>query len=297
MRAEGAELRYADVNRDIVRSLVETGPKYYITLACAIGLTLVCFFFPWFYQLQVRHRRGRNESSAGLGNLRGRFHFLDRPESLRHAAVLRSAHHSQLLAQGDVSQRGGHDAVLADGGRHHGDGAPRASLVHPLGLPVSQSDGAVAEFSLAAVVRRHGHRDLSHRQLGVHLHGIDPRFRRSQGPHDRLAPSHVHVAFARLARHGHRMASPGVGLHAARGSDHSAGGLGAQHRLVGLGLVHRAGAAPDHLRAVLRGRRHLLRHRRHRHGDVPAAEIHGLRALHHRSCTSTTWASCCWRCR
>ena len=44
MRAEAAELRYADVNRDIVRSLVETGPKYYITLGCAVGLTLLCFF-------------------------------------------------------------------------------------------------------------------------------------------------------------------------------------------------------------------------------------------------------------
>ncbi|MGH7464438.1 MAG: NrfD/PsrC family molybdoenzyme membrane anchor subunit, partial [Longimicrobiales bacterium] len=45
------ELRYADVNRDVVRSLVETGPKYYIALGCAIGLTIVCFLFPWAYQL------------------------------------------------------------------------------------------------------------------------------------------------------------------------------------------------------------------------------------------------------
>jgi molybdopterin-containing oxidoreductase family membrane subunit len=47
------ELRYADVNRDVVRSLVETGPRYYITLAIAVTLTLACFFFPWFYQLYL----------------------------------------------------------------------------------------------------------------------------------------------------------------------------------------------------------------------------------------------------
>jgi len=51
MQAEDPNISYADVNRDIVRSLVETGPKYYVTLAIAFGLTLACFFFPWFYQL------------------------------------------------------------------------------------------------------------------------------------------------------------------------------------------------------------------------------------------------------
>ncbi|MGH8495074.1 MAG: NrfD/PsrC family molybdoenzyme membrane anchor subunit [Gammaproteobacteria bacterium] len=51
MPAEAVQLRYADVNDDIVRSLVETGPRYYITLAVAVGVTLLCFFFPWFYQL------------------------------------------------------------------------------------------------------------------------------------------------------------------------------------------------------------------------------------------------------
>jgi len=46
-----AKLQYADVNNDVVRSLVETGRAYYITLSVAIGVTITCFFFPWFYQL------------------------------------------------------------------------------------------------------------------------------------------------------------------------------------------------------------------------------------------------------
>ncbi|MFB3079067.1 MAG: hypothetical protein ACE1Y4_13795, partial [Lysobacterales bacterium] len=51
MQAETNDLQYADVNRDVVRSIVKTGPKYYAALATAIGVTLLCFFFPWFYQL------------------------------------------------------------------------------------------------------------------------------------------------------------------------------------------------------------------------------------------------------
>ena len=45
------ELSFADVNDDVVRSLVKTGRNYYITLAIAISVTLTCFLFPWFYQL------------------------------------------------------------------------------------------------------------------------------------------------------------------------------------------------------------------------------------------------------
>ena len=51
MQAETNNLQYADVNNDVVRSIVETGPKYYIALGTAGGATLLCFFFPWFYQL------------------------------------------------------------------------------------------------------------------------------------------------------------------------------------------------------------------------------------------------------
>jgi Ni/Fe-hydrogenase subunit HybB-like protein len=45
------KLQYADVNNDVVRSLVETGRAYYITLGIAITVTFTCFLFPWFYQL------------------------------------------------------------------------------------------------------------------------------------------------------------------------------------------------------------------------------------------------------
>ncbi len=51
MQAETKDPQYADIHRDVVRSIVETGPRYYVALATALGVTLLCFFFPWFYQL------------------------------------------------------------------------------------------------------------------------------------------------------------------------------------------------------------------------------------------------------
>ena len=51
MRAEEQPLQFADVNDDVVRSLVVTGRNYYITLSISIFVMFACFFFPWFYQL------------------------------------------------------------------------------------------------------------------------------------------------------------------------------------------------------------------------------------------------------
>ena len=51
MQARENDIQFADVNNDIVRSLVETGPKYYVALTVAITVMLACFFFPWIYQL------------------------------------------------------------------------------------------------------------------------------------------------------------------------------------------------------------------------------------------------------
>ncbi len=51
MEAENKKLGYTDIHEDVVRSIVVTGPKYYAALATSGGLALLCFFFPWFYQL------------------------------------------------------------------------------------------------------------------------------------------------------------------------------------------------------------------------------------------------------
>jgi Ni/Fe-hydrogenase subunit HybB-like protein len=51
MHDNDSQRDFADVNNDVVNSLVETGRTYYICLGIAITVMLACFFFPWFYQL------------------------------------------------------------------------------------------------------------------------------------------------------------------------------------------------------------------------------------------------------
>jgi molybdopterin-containing oxidoreductase family membrane subunit len=62
MPADKQNIQFADVNNDVVRSLLVTGPRYFVTLAIAITVTLTCFFFPWFYQLQY------GIGAAGMNN-------------------------------------------------------------------------------------------------------------------------------------------------------------------------------------------------------------------------------------
>lgn len=51
MQARENDIKFADVNDDIVRSVVETGPRYYVALTVAVTVMLICFHLPWFYQL------------------------------------------------------------------------------------------------------------------------------------------------------------------------------------------------------------------------------------------------------
>ncbi len=45
------KLSYARVNDDIVRTLVVTGPRYYLALGTALLVSTGCFFIPWYLQL------------------------------------------------------------------------------------------------------------------------------------------------------------------------------------------------------------------------------------------------------
>ncbi len=47
------EPSYAQINDDIIRTLLVTGPRYYITLASALLISIGCFLLPWFYQLKT----------------------------------------------------------------------------------------------------------------------------------------------------------------------------------------------------------------------------------------------------
>ena len=75
MQADTRELQFADVNDDVVRSIVQTGTKYYVTLAIAFGVTLACFMFPWFYQLYYGIGAAGNNHPAVWGTYLANFIF------------------------------------------------------------------------------------------------------------------------------------------------------------------------------------------------------------------------------
>ena len=81
------------------------------------------------------------------------------------------------------------------------------------------------------------------------------------------------------------------GLHLPRRAGDAAGALGALRRVLGLRDGHRAGLARDDLRAVLRGRRHLLRRRDGDHARRAAAEDLRARGATSPRSTSTRWRS------
>ena len=70
-----SNLRYADVNHDVAQSVLVTGRKYYITLACAVGAMLICFLFPWFYQLYFGIGAAGNNHPAVWGTYLASFIF------------------------------------------------------------------------------------------------------------------------------------------------------------------------------------------------------------------------------
>jgi Ni/Fe-hydrogenase subunit HybB-like protein len=75
MQADSSKLQFADVNDDVVRSIVQTGTKYYVTLAIAFSITLMCFFFPWFYQLYYGIGAAGNNHPAVWGTYLASFIF------------------------------------------------------------------------------------------------------------------------------------------------------------------------------------------------------------------------------
>lgn len=47
------ELTYPEVNRDVLRTMLVTGPGYWKLLAFTVSVAVICFLLPWVYQLHV----------------------------------------------------------------------------------------------------------------------------------------------------------------------------------------------------------------------------------------------------
>ena len=105
---------YAEVNRDVLGSMLETGPRYWMLLGTTMTIAGVCFLHAVDIPANCRRRCIGYESKCALGHLPVEFHFLDRSQSLRDLAVSRAAHYQQPVAQIDLPQCRGDDSVLAD---------------------------------------------------------------------------------------------------------------------------------------------------------------------------------------
>ena len=51
--AENQEPTYAEVNQDVLETLLHTGKGYWILLGVSMTVVVVCFIGPWIYQLNV----------------------------------------------------------------------------------------------------------------------------------------------------------------------------------------------------------------------------------------------------
>ena len=82
------EPSYADVNRDVLRIMLETGSQYRTVLGISISIALVCFFGPWMYQLYVGVGAAGMNRSAMWGSYLSNFIFWI---GLSHSGTLLSA--------------------------------------------------------------------------------------------------------------------------------------------------------------------------------------------------------------
>jgi len=85
---EYREPSYAEVNRDILRTLLETGPRYWILLGVTSTIAVVCFFVPWMYQVNVGIGASGMNRNAVWGTYLSNFIFWI---GLSHSGTLLSA--------------------------------------------------------------------------------------------------------------------------------------------------------------------------------------------------------------
>lgn len=82
------EPAYADVNRDVLKSMLETGRGYWILLGTMITVSILCFSLPWAYQLYVGIGASGMNRNALWGTYLSNFIFWI---GLSHSGTLLSA--------------------------------------------------------------------------------------------------------------------------------------------------------------------------------------------------------------
>ena len=150
-------------------------------------------------------------------------------------------------------------------------------------LPYPEPALPLAQLQVAADLGRLRHLDLPDRVHHLPRRGPGARHRGGARQGHRLAEEALRRLLAcgwTGSRQPVAPLHPGLSLPGRPG--HAAGALGALGRVLGLRDVDHPGLARDDLRALLRGRRHLLRHRHGAHAADPAPQGCSARAHDHR---------------
>ena len=82
------EPSYADVNKDILSTMLDTGPRYWMLLGGTMSVAGICFFMPWIYQLFVGVGAAGMNRNAVWGSYLSNFIFWI---GLSHSGTLLSA--------------------------------------------------------------------------------------------------------------------------------------------------------------------------------------------------------------
>lgn len=82
------EPTYAEVNRDILKTLLETGPRYWILFSITASIAVLCLFIPWIYQIEVGLGASGQNRSDVWGTYLSNFIFWI---GLSHSGTLLSA--------------------------------------------------------------------------------------------------------------------------------------------------------------------------------------------------------------
>ena len=148
--ADYVEPTYAEVNKDVLRAMMETGPKYWATLGTSIAVAGICFFIPWFYQLEVGVGAAGMNRSAVWGTYLSNFIFWI---GLSHSGTLLSAVlHITNSSWRKAIYRRSDDPYLADSRGAFCHGAFGPGLVCTLDHPGAEPNGFMAKFPVAADV-------------------------------------------------------------------------------------------------------------------------------------------------
>ncbi|MCG8434135.1 MAG: polysulfide reductase NrfD, partial [Gammaproteobacteria bacterium] len=82
------EPTYAEVNQDVLRTMLVTGPKYWLLFGISVTVAIACFFVPWAYQLHVGIGAAGMNRNAVWGTYLANFIFWI---GLSHSGTLLSA--------------------------------------------------------------------------------------------------------------------------------------------------------------------------------------------------------------